>query len=350
MKRNLKIFLLVAALAATSVTGCGMLTEGARVEESTIQDSVPGVGEDTLIASIETGENIERNYITMEYQFYSESEEPVEYEFPATVEQEGKTYRFTGDVRYETLESMNVVAHTADLEVKEQEEIEKTLMYTSEETGRTYELYRDLMQVSEQTVISMKVTDTVTYSPQPDKPYIPNTKIITYYNEVTGQDEQIEGTLVRSGKYGDTTWQDGYDFDGLFTTASEDTTEWTLEGIGDVVVEQNADIPVWDNYQSDIPIHFGLDTGKYRVTGAAWDGETYLENNLRCRKAVYTGEALVTGYTATYEGIGQAYGYEAHVTYYVPAEEADAPKEDVSTIYKMLAIGSYEEVPATVMN
>lgn len=345
MKGKFDIFLFAAALAATSVTGCGTLTGGAGIEEGTIQDSIPGAEENISGDLKETGENRERNYITMEYQFYSESEAPVTYEFPATVEQEGKTYRFTGDAQYETLEVMKVVARTVDLEVKELEETEKTFMYTSEETGRTYELYRDWVQVSGQAVINMKVTDTVTCSPQPDKPYIPGTKMITYYNEVTGQDERIEGTLVSSGKYGDTTWQDGYDFDGLFTAVSENTAEWTLEGIGDVVMDQNADIPVWDNYRSDIPAYFGLDTDKYRITGAVWDGEAYLdENNLRCRKAIYTGEALVSGYTATYEGVGQAYGYDVRVTYCVPAEEVDAPEEDISTICKMLATASYEEV------
>lgn len=350
-KKKFLSFIFAVVLAATSVTGCGNKADAVSMEESTIQDSIPGIVEDTSVGSYEINCLGERNDITMEYRFYSEREVPVEYEFPATIEQDGKNYRFTGDVEYETLEAMDVVAQTVDLAVKEQGEIEKTLTYTSEETGCTYELYSDLMQVSEKTVISMKVTDTVTYTPQAEKPYIPATKIITYYNEVTGQDEKIEGTLVSSGKYGDTMWQDGYDIKGLFTTASEDTTEWTLDGIGDVVVEQNAATPAWDNYQSDVLTHFGLDTGKYRITGAMWDGEVYLdENNLRCRKAVYTGEALVTGYIATYEGIGQAYGYDARVTYYVPAEEVDAPEEDVSTIYKILATASYEEVTETVSN
>lgn len=166
------------------------------------------------------------------------------------------------------------------------------------------------VQPPDKPVIDIKVTDTVSYSPQADCPNIPDTHIITYYNEVTKQEEQIEGILIDCVQSGEADWLGGYDIKGIFTATADGTTEWVLEGIGNISLSQNADSPSWDNYQSDILTYLGLEDTKYRITGACWDGDAYYdENGLLCRKAVYTGEALVTGYTAIYEGTGQAYAH-----------------------------------------
>lgn len=283
-------------------------------------------------------------YITIEYPFFCEDGTEPTYDFPSMIEQGGHTYTFTGIVEYKTTEALSVVCQREALEVRDISEIEDVLLYTSPFTGRSYALAKAYADISDMTVINIKVSETMTYSPSPETPVIPNHKIITYYNEVTGEDESTEGVLVSSGKSGNSYWQSGYDIKGLFTTTDDETDEWTLEGIGNISLAQDAAAPVWDNYEKDVLSHLALPSEKYRITGAAWDGDSYHnEEGLLCRNAVYNAEALVTGYTAEYEGTGQAYGYRAEVLYFAPADEVNAAPEDIIILNKINAVVKYEE-------
>lgn len=339
--------MLASLLLTGSLTGCNK-SSGANVSTIESKNSTMTA---TEVASAESSTGVEATeegtFITKEYQFYSETEDGLKFEIPEEIEVNGKKYKYTGNAEYITSEIMSVVAQTVDVEVKDKDDVSKEYTYKSD-SGKTYTLYGDIFNFSELVPIKTTVTERVEYSPRVSKPNITKTKEIEYYNEVSGKDEVISGTLVDSGK-SSTEWYSGYSVNAVFTANHETVSDWTVEGNGTVVnVPQTSDTPTWSNYQNDVISLLGLDANFYRCTGAEWNGNAFTNvDGMLQRSATFHCDSLLTSYWAEYTGIGEAYGYKAKVTYYAYAEsfeENAIDKKDVSTLYKMVAVASYKEV------
>lgn len=347
-----KLLRKVGILVLAGAMVCSLCLSGCR-NSGTATDTATGTDSTETDASVSSSENEgdtektdeETNYITMEYEYYSDKEEDLNFDIPQVIEQSGKKYRFTGEAEYTTSEIMNVIATILDVEVEEKEDVDKEIEFVGK-NGKKYKLRADLFNWSELTTINTKVEEKVDYGPRTSAPEIPKEKDITYYNEVSQKDETIKGTLVDSGA-SNPSWQAGYPVEGEFYCTGSDVDVWTIEGFKDVSVSQSAETPVWEGYQTDILNILSLDASKYRVTGAAWNGEAWEEGGMLYRKATYNCEASVSSYWAVYTGTGQAYGYKAKLFYYLLADELEAAekdKEDISILYRMRAVAKYEEI------
>ncbi len=343
--KKLGVILLSSMMLATLITGCNKTpaTEDASAGV-TGEDNIEGGSEQTSEAG-EDASDEEANIITMEYQFYSETEDGLRFEIPEMIEVDGVKYKYTGNAEYQTSEIMSVVAHTVDVEVEDKKDAETSIEWISDATGKKYTLKGDIFNWSDLVPITTTVTERVEYGARTTAPYIPQVKTISYYNNVDEKDDTISGELVSSGQ-SEPSWRSGYPIDGIFTASDAYVDSWQIEGFKTVYVPQTSPTPTWDGYQSDILTLLGLDPAIYRVSGASWKGDAYTDaNGVVCRNATFDCEAYLSTYWAVYEGKGEALGYRASVTYYAYADALkDVSEEDISTIYKMVAIASYEEV------
>lgn len=344
--KKLGVILLSSMMLATLITGCNKTpaTEDASAGV-TAEDNIEGGSEQSSEAG-EDASDEEANIITMEYQFYSETEDGLRFEIPEMIEVDGVKYKYTGNAEYQTSEIMSVVAHTVDVEVEEKEDAETSIEWVSDATGKKYTLNGDIFNWSDLVPITTTVTERVEYGARTTAPYIPQVKTISYYNEVDEADAEINGKLVSSGQ-SEPSWRSGYPVDGVFTCNSTSVDNWAFEGYGKTVyVPQSSATPTWDGYQNDILSFLGLDANLYRVVGGRWNGDAYTDANGNIsRNAIFDCEAYLSTYWAVYEGKGEALGYRASVTYYAYADALkDVSEEDISTLYKMVAIASYEEV------
>lgn len=180
MRKKYLSLLLISAVLAASLTGCGQKAA----------ESDPGAEEATVDESEAQAAEIEQ-----EFEFYSDKEDEMYYNLPDVVEQDGKSYELTTDISLETLGTRKVVQKVVESDVEDLAELPETMEYKTD-SGNTYTLTNEQVYVKEKdATISIPVTDTVVYEDQYGRPSIPGTKTITYFNKVTGQDEEIQGTL-----------------------------------------------------------------------------------------------------------------------------------------------------------
>lgn len=173
-KRALAILLAVSLLPST-LAGCGKKEEPAAVEE-------------------ETQEEAEEESVYQEFDFYSDDESLIMYNFPEEYSISGKTYKLMEDVDYETLGTRDVVQMKVDMAVEDMDEIPETYEYESK-SGKTYELANEQVYVKTKGIVQIPVTEEVHYDKQYGRPSPAATKMITYYDKDAGEDKEIEGTL-----------------------------------------------------------------------------------------------------------------------------------------------------------
>lgn len=322
-KRALSILLAVSLLPST-LTGCGKKEEPAAVEE-------------------ETQEEAEEESVYQEFDFYSDDESLIMYNFPEEYSISGKTYKLMEDVDYETLGTRDVVQMKVDMAVEDMDEIPETYEYESK-SGKTYELANEQVYVKTKGIVQIPVTEEVHYDKQYGRPSPAATKMITYYDKDAGEDKEIEGTLKDFQETTPGHWEGVLSVDGTFAAPADSVDTYTLAGSDNVVVSRAAETPVWGGYESDVLKSLGLSSKYFRVTGAAWNGGQYEQDGYIYRNATFTGDAFVSDYTATYEAMREAEGYDTTVFYRVDAEDVDAPAEDVSTVYHIKAVVKYSLV------
>ena len=327
MRKKYLSLLLISAVLAASLTGCGQKAA----------ESDPGAEEATVDESEAQAAEIEQ-----EFEFYSDKEDEMYYNLPDVVEQDGKSYELTTDISLETLGTRKVVQKVVESDVEDLAELPERMEYETD-IGNTYTLTNEQVYVKEKdATISIPVTDTVVYEDQYGRPSIPGTKTITYFNKVTGQDEEIQGTLQEFYESTPGHWENSLHVDGVFQAPSTNVSEFTLAGTDNVTVPQSAATPEWATYQTDVLKSLGLSSKYFRINAAAWNGDAYTQDGYIMRNAVFEGDAYVSAYTAVYQGNGASIGYKTKVFYRADAEAVDAPDEDTTTVFKIKAVVRYK--------
>lgn len=280
-------------------------------------------------------------YVTQEFEFYSDDEHLISYNFPETYELGQKTYQREEEVDYETLGTKESVQAAIDMNVEELSEVPDTYTYESK-SGHKYELSNDQIYIKSQGLVEIPVIEEVHYENQAGRPSVPSKKIITYYDKKAGKDQETEGYLKelieeRAGR-----WISALNIDGTFLAPSEDCGEYELAGTENVKVARDSAMPVWPGYETDILASLNLKPEYYRITGAAWRGDAYWsQEGYLCRNALFTGDMFAADYKAVYQAYREAQGYSTRVYYRADASDVDAPKEDITTLYRIKAVVKY---------
>lgn len=319
MKRMLKILLCVGLLL--SCIGCG--------KDSTKPD---------IDVTVEDA----NSFVTKEFEFYSDDEHIILYNFPDTYMLNGKEYTLSDEeAAYETLGTRDTVSYMVEMNVEDLSEIPDSYSYTSE-SGETYELKNEQVYIREQGMVTIPVVEEIYFEDQIGKPDVPSKKMITYFDKASGTDKEIEGSLISYEQTRAGHWSDILEIEGTFMAPSESCHVYELAGTPNVRVARNAAAPTWAGYESQVLSALGLDANYFRVTGASWSGEQYVQDGYIMRNALFTGDMFVSTYRARYEASREAEGYATNVYYRVDAKDVDAKAEDIKTVYRIKAIVKYK--------
>ena len=334
-RRIITVFLSFSVLI--SLVGCG---SSDLTEETVVQVRETETESETEIET-ET-ETEEDSFVTQEFEFYSDNEHLILYNFPESYKIGGKDYAISEeDVDYETLGTRDTVQMMVEMNVEELEEIPDSYSYKST-SGKTYDLENEQVYVAEKGLVKIPVIEEIFYEDQVGKPTIPSKKSITYYDKKSGEDKKIEGLLTSFTESTAGHWEDILEIEGTFMAPSESCNVYELSGAPNVTVSRAAATPVWPGYEQHILTSMGLSRDYFRITGAAWNGEQYLQDGYVMRNALFLGDMFVATYKATYEAEREAQGYATKVFYRADAEDVDAKEEDITTVYHIKAIVKYK--------
>lgn len=327
MKKKI-LSLLLAAVMTAQLAGCAGQADGSDVD-----------------VTEHTDEEKDESVITQEFDFYSDDEHLILYNFPELYEVEGQQYAASmEDIEYETMGTRDTVQMAVDMNVEELEEIPETYTYESS-SGRTYDLENEQVYIKEEGIVKIPVVEEVYYEDQVGKPSIPSKKNITYYDKASGSDKEIEGLLTEFSESTPGHWASILQIDGTFMAPNESCDVYELAGVPNVTVSRSAATPAWSGYEAMVLTSMGLGDKYYRINGTAWNGEQYWsEEGYLCRGAVFTGDMFVATYKAVYEAEREAQGYGTKVFYRADAESVDAAPEDVTTVYHIKAVVKYKLV------
>lgn len=278
--------------------------------------------------------------ISREFDFYSDEEGIYYYDFPKTCVQDGHTYALCPDVSYQTIGVREVVETIEPMNVEELEDVPDTFEYESG-SGRVYRLDSEQIFVRQQGTVKVPVTEEIEYEDQAGRPSVPTLREIACYDRKTGKDVKVEGRLRGIEETESGHWSSMLGINGVFSAPSEAVETYRLSGQKDVTVPGTAEKPVWDGYETDILSALGLDNDYYRITDAAWDGESYEKDGQIQRDANFYGDAFVSSYLATYKGEWETDGYAVTVFYRADADEVQAEEEDIRTVYHIRASADY---------
>lgn len=371
---------IVSILLATSILclcfGCavpGVSTSGNGSPETNTEAAGNGNKNETPDGSEDASEE---EFLVVDYQFYAEDKDSLKFDIPKTIEQNGKTYEYTGNSEYKYSEIMDVIETTVDYEVQEKDEVLDQITWISDKTGRKYLLKTDIIHFSEKQPIKMRVSKVKDWKNMVvgTEPDIPEKMDVKYYNRETEQDEICPCDIITDKtSISDPHWVKSMEpIHGHFCTDKQSLNCFVIEWLKD---EEQSELllrdeykpykvyvdwlyaayPVWEGYQEDILRVLGADPNIYRITGAAWaeppagadvskdfpglwyefkhipgwDGwgtkneKTGEEDCIVVaqKEAIYPFEALCRDYHAEYEGFVDTNGYKATVTYYATLEE-----------------------------
>lgn len=305
-----KMFILFAlSIIAVLVSGCGA------------DDS--GYNSDDDIEIRNDGKNIEKVVV------YTTRDKDETFEFPEEITKEGKLYKLT-DAGYEITncvpeQSESKVLYT-DVEV-----ITDGSVYSPEETieidGVTYQLQSVSKLIhSEQTVTSYS-----DYLGKQTMESVPQKKIVTAVNEVSGESQEVECSLMDVTQLSDGEWIPG---EINITFLAYDAYEFQWEGI--TIKNDGTENPL-KGYESELLQSAGLSVDDCRVDSITWDGEAYTDaDGIICRKATADIEQYVNYYRASYSGTISSVQYEAsYIGTVITESEEDA-------LYEIRATAEYE--------
>lgn len=330
--------LLLATTLVLSLSGCGQdpIVPSEEPTESQTEETKESEAEDA---------KEKEAFVTQEFEFYSDDEHLILYNFPEVCEIDGKNYALfeEEEIDYETLGTRDTVQTMVEYRVEELTEIPDNYTFKGA-SGKKYDLLNEQVYIQEQGLIKIPVIENVYYENQLGKPSVPSSKTITYYDKALGKDATIRGLLSSFTESTAGRWKNILEIEGTFMAPSESCDVYELTGANHVTVSRAAATPAWDGYEADIMTAMGLDGKYFRITGAAWNGAQYEQNGTILRNALFTGDMFVATYKATYEAEREAQGYVTKVFYRVDADAVDAKEEDITTVYHIKAVVKYKLV------
>ena len=124
------------------------------------------------------------------------------------------------------------------------------------------------------------------------------TKSVSYRDEATEKTVTADLPLERMDTQTDWHWRDDVEIPITFTTYDANT--YLLNG---KEIPKQEESPALEGYESDLLEALGLSPDSYRITGYAWDGEPYTnEDGELCRNAVAYGQRYVIQCQAVFSG------------------------------------------------
>ena len=322
MKRLIIKIGLLVLISCGGILGCGRDTKNDADIDVTVE---------------ETG-----SFITQEFEFYSDDEHLIYYNFPESYEVDGKKYALSAEKpSLETLGTRDTLQTIVEMNVEDLTEIPDSYPFETK-SGKTYDLKNEQVYVKMQGLVDIPVVEEVYFEDQIGKPDVPSKKMIKYYDKEAGEDKEIEGLLTSYIESKAGHWADILEIEGTFMAPSESCHVYELGGAPNVKVARNAAAPTWPGYETQVLSSLGLDSNFFRVNNAAWSGGQYTQDGWICRNALFTGDMFVATYKATYEATRKANGYATNVYYRMDAEGLDVDSEDITTVYHIKAIVKYK--------
>jgi len=258
-------------------------------------------------------------YLAKKVTYKSQSNE-AQYKYDEVVEFEGKSYYLTDVV-------INVINEQKDVGKEEKSaREEKTGLLSKDDSAfpktKTMdgkELQRQEVKwkktVNHENVSAWEQSAYVTEKPTPKE-----TKTIYYTSEDTGATVEVELPYVKTEVVEDYKWLDDVSID---ITISNVNAPYIMIGSTKMLTPDPENLTFTADEYKAIIKDLGLPASSYELTGASWNGETYEEGGVTCRKATVTGKRYVAKYKFIYEKKDVEVGnrYTGTATYYYSGEK-----------------------------
>ncbi|MBQ4254150.1 MAG: hypothetical protein II712_04900 [Erysipelotrichaceae bacterium] len=207
--------------------------------------------------------------------------------------------------------------------------------------GNQYRLQRQQQQLEEAEVEITRSSEVIYHNIVGDlngSDVKAKTAVSGYINGVL---EQIELPLVRIDRITKPHWIDDLEIAGFFE-GDEHTEYFQLPNGEELSIHQES--PIWPGYQHDILVQKGLTEQYYQITEGRWVSDYQPEGDHHVRKALYSGNRLVSDFRAVYQLTYKTRGYKGKVICRSDADAVNAPAADRKRTYIIKAIVRYRLV------
>ena len=207
--------------------------------------------------------------------------------------------------------------------------------HTINENGKSYEAR--IINVSYETNTEGnrwgEVSGSKDYGLQTEKPDVPNTMALDYYDSGTGQTLTINAHLT-SLEQTSSQWQD-YSYIDIEVSNYTDS-KYMFDGN---VITNNGSTVLPESYYSTLLSLAGMNDGKHKISSIYWLGDAYKSGSVRNRQARADIQAYSASYTAHYY---ERFSLDGLTTYNATIEyEYNVPIESDQTLYKYTATATY---------
>ena len=299
-----------------------------------------------LMTAVSTGAAVatepSEQTITKEKDFTSTDKEPKYSGFSTVISEDGKQYELT-DIEYKsngTVESGKTVTKTTSRTVNglSSKSYSEGQTDTITENGKEYKAR--IISVSYDTNTDGdrwgEVSGSKDYGLQTEKPSVPDTMALDYYDSGTGQTLTINAHLTELEKTS-SEWQ-YYSYIDIEVSNYTDS-KYMFEGN---VISNNGRTVLPETYYSTLLSLAGMNDGNHRISSIYWLGDAYKSGSVRNRQARADIQAYSASYTAHYY---EKFSLDGITTYNAVIEyEYDAPVDDEQPIYKYTATATYKLV------
>lgn len=277
--------------------------------------------------------------ILREKEFTSTEKSPDYNGFSTVITEDGKQYELS-DIQYKNnglLKSGNTVSKTTiqtktGLSSKSYAVGQTDLIY---ENGKEYTAR--IINVSYESNTEGdrwgEVSGSKDYGLQDEKPSVPDTMALDYFDSETGQSLIIDAHLT-SLEQTSTQWQ-YYSYIDIEVSNYTDS-KYMFE---DNVIKNDGRSVLPQRYYADLLTMAGMNDDKHRISSIYWLGDAYKSGSVRNRQARAEIQAFCASYTAHYY---ERFSLEDITTYNATIEyEYDIPVEDDQSVYRFTAIATY---------
>lgn len=298
----------------------------------------------SITLSVSCGATDKKDFevITRNKEFTSTDKEPKYDGFSTIISEDGKQYELT-DIEYKrngTVESGKTVTRTTSRTVNglTNKSYSAGQTDTISENGKEYKARITNVEYETNTDGNRwgEISGSKDYGLQTEKPSVPDTMALNYYDSGTGQTLTIDAHLTELEQTS-SEWQ-YYSYIDIEVSNYTDS-KYMFEGN---VIKNNGNAVLPESYYSTLLNLAGMNDGNHRISSVYWLGDAYKNGSVKNRQARADIQAYSASYTAHYyekfslDGITT---YNATINY-----EYDAPVDDDKPVYKYTATAMYKPV------